>query len=272
MKADDIYQALSGRWHDSEYICIREAPEDSARMGRKIDLLVLSVWSSRGYEIDAVEVKVSLADARREIEGVRTKQGLAGGPAKAEFWYAHSHRFWLAVPDKIAAKVLEEMPELWGLLAVTDDGKLSTKRKAPKHEPQPLEWSTVVGLMRASADAGIAALGRARSQGYESGRDAAKSMFEHEHNAGIAERKLRELEANVAAFKEASGIDITAGRFPDRAEQLGAMVAAVQSAFGRDPDFSLARLERASNDLRDQGESLAKALSQLREILGVNRP
>lgn len=43
----EMREALASRWPDSEYLVIPEAPEDAARQGRKIDLLVISLWGSR---------------------------------------------------------------------------------------------------------------------------------------------------------------------------------------------------------------------------------
>src|ERR1017187_4991640 len=94
MSAAQVRDALLGRWPPSEYVSIPEAPQSSDRQGRKIDVLVVSLWRSRGHEIDAVEIKVSVSDWRRELKQAE----------KADWWWRHADRFWLASPAPVAAK------------------------------------------------------------------------------------------------------------------------------------------------------------------------
>ena len=66
MNADDIRSRLTGRWPDSQFMHVYEAPINSYRQGTKIDVLVISLWSSRGYTLEAVEIKCSYADWCKE--------------------------------------------------------------------------------------------------------------------------------------------------------------------------------------------------------------
>lgn len=264
MNAAEVHEALASRWPDDEYLKIKEAPSDD---GRSIDLLVLSLWKSRGYELDAVEIKVSIADARREIHGVNTRRGRQGGPAKAEWWYRRSHRFWMAVPDTIAAKVLEDLPELWGLLVVSESGRVTAKRKAPKHEAEPLEWGTVTQLMRCASAAGFSALQRASQQGYNAGREAARREYEHSTPDGTVQRELKRLQLDLEEFERASGLSITGYS----GEELGQLVAIVRQHFAR-PDWEADRLDRIAKTLEDQRKSVLGLAKELREALGSRTP
>lgn len=53
MNAAEVRDALFSRWPATQYVVVEEAPEDPMRAGRKIDLLVISCWKSRGYEVEA---------------------------------------------------------------------------------------------------------------------------------------------------------------------------------------------------------------------------
>lgn len=64
--AADIRERLTGRWPDDQYLHVYEAPMNSMRQGTKIDVLVLSLWASKGYTLDAVEIKVSYSDWCKE--------------------------------------------------------------------------------------------------------------------------------------------------------------------------------------------------------------
>ena len=70
MNAAEVKSRLTGRWPDDRYLHIYEAPTRHDRQGGAIDVLVLGLWPSLGLEIDAVEVKVSYSDWKKEWEQV----------------------------------------------------------------------------------------------------------------------------------------------------------------------------------------------------------
>lgn len=251
MIAAEVIAALQHRWPDSEYLSIREAPQDSMRQGRKLDLLVVSLWSSRGHELDGVEVKVSLADWRKEL-----KEG-----AKADWWFQHVHRFWIAVPDEIADKVKPDLPPTWGLISVRAAGAGSPatsviKVKAPKHEARPFTWNTTIGLLRAGADAGPRALAFARQQGEKLGREQAKAEFVRGTADGQATRQLEALRAAVREFEEASGIQLTSwanargGRAVGEAAKVALDWSGNPKSARRNVEAAIGSLERSIADLR----------------------
>ena len=59
MTAANVREALLRRWPDEQYLNIAEAPNDPRRQGRKLDVLVVTLWASRGHELDGVEIKIS---------------------------------------------------------------------------------------------------------------------------------------------------------------------------------------------------------------------
>lgn len=168
LTAGDVVDALYRRWPSDQFLTLVEAPDGPERMGRKLDLLAISLWKSRGYQLDGVEVKVSVADWRREL-----KKG-----EKAEWWWSHVHRFWLAVPAAISSKVAEDLPESWGLISVRSDGTSHVTVKAARHDAVPFTWPQTIGLLRASANAGLNALQRARAEGERDGLQRARYEFE----------------------------------------------------------------------------------------------
>lgn len=66
MNADEVKARLVGRWPDDQFLHVYEAPVDASRQGAKIDVLVFGLWRSKGWTVDAVEVKVSYSDWCRE--------------------------------------------------------------------------------------------------------------------------------------------------------------------------------------------------------------
>lgn len=255
MTAADVRAACRTRWADSEYLVIDEAPQDSGRQGRKIDLLVVSLWKSRRHELDAVEVKVSLSDFRLEIEGRNGK----GGPAKAEWWWAHTNRFWIAAPADLAAKIRGEIPGGWGLLACYPSGENRTLIRPERHDREPFTWEQTIGLLRASADAGVGALQRAESRGYDRGRQHAVTAASDGTNERRLEAQLESLRSQVARFEEAAGCSITDYRGAGPA-QLGRL-AALLDRWHKDPEQMAGAILASASGLVKQAAAI--------EALGV---
>lgn len=246
MTAADVRDALSTRWPDSEYLVIPEAPQDAARARRKIDLLVVSLWQSRGYQLDAVEIKVSTSDWKRELDN----------PAKADWWWAHSHRFWLAVPADMAEKVQPDLPETWGLLACAPGG-CKTVVKAAKRDAEPFTWQSTIGLLRAAADAGVGALQRARQAGWEEGLKQGRTEVARQTGDAFLRQKFEDLQAKVEAFRLASGVDIANAW---DGGNLGRAFALANN-WRHDPTRAVKRLDELSERVAAEAKRLA-ALSR----------
>ncbi len=78
---------------------------------RRIDAVHIGLWSSRGYGVDAHELKTSRADFMRELDN----------PAKAQAWWSHCNRFWIVAPDTTVAPV-DLLPDGWGLMVPSPRG------------------------------------------------------------------------------------------------------------------------------------------------------
>lgn len=253
MTAPEILDTLALKWPDDTYIKIHEAPDAADRRGRKIDCLVISTWASRGFERDAVEIKVSVSDYTRELEN----------PEKADWWWKHSHRFWIAAPAELADRIRPTLPSPWGLLAVEPGRTPAVAVKPEKHEPEPLPWGSVVGCMRASADFGYNAMRRAEDRGRAEGRKAAEAASQRNDLNIRTQEALERLQAKVRAYKEASGIDIEAEW---HAENLGKAVALVRKAIHAPDDFckqidTLAdHLHRRADSTKDLADALRQAM------------
>lgn len=253
--AAQVKAALASRWPSDQYVLVEEAPQSADRSGRKIDLLVVSCWASRGYALDAVEVKVSVSDWRTELKN----------PEKADWWWKHANRFWLAAPSKVAAKIKPELPEAWGLLSVADSGRTTVLVQAPTHTPEALPWPAVIGALRAARGTGVYEVQRARSDGFREGLESARA----EGGGASAEdrRKLLDyerLKANVASFEQASGLSIGNGYGGN--DRLGEMVALVNNAMRQQPTNMAGGIRSNLRNLRsflDSGERLADAIEGL---------
>jgi hypothetical protein len=94
---------------------------------RRVDALYIGFTQSRGNLLDGHELKVSRSDWLHELDQFN----------KADWWFSHTHRWWLVVPDLSVAKA-EELPAGWGLMVVSPRTKtrLDVHVKAEVRSPE----------------------------------------------------------------------------------------------------------------------------------------
>jgi hypothetical protein len=112
-------------------LLIEEVPAPGTE--RRLDLLRIGMWPSRGQHIIGHEVKVSRSDWLRELKE----------PAKADAWWAHLHEFWVAAPTGIVRP--DELPDGWGLMTPPTRARgrrfrvvVQAARKTPSLDPRLL--------------------------------------------------------------------------------------------------------------------------------------
>lgn len=149
MTADEVVAAVRRRYgcqgdgFGPEWASLEEMDLQPGHSSRRIDLLLVRAWSSRpkGHERHAVEVKVSRADLRRELDD----------DTKWRAWHDVVHRFYLAVPAELNLDGFE-LPAEWGLLTVTGAGTRETVA-ATKHDPKALPEKVMVEAFRRASRA-----------------------------------------------------------------------------------------------------------------------
>lgn len=254
MTSADIREVLHKRWPDEGHIHVEEAPTNSLRQGRRLDVLVMSVLKSRKFERHGVEIKVSMGDYRTEIRS----------PDKADWWWNHVNFFWVAAPLELTAKMRPELPEGWGLLGVTP----TTSRlvvQAERHDAEPFTEDEFVGIMRASANAGVHALARAETRGIKKGIEIGET---NRGPVGLTDAQAEAirvypyLRETVDLFEAASGIDI-GQRWTG--ERVGEAVKIVMSA-GSTPEGIAALYERYAEHVDKQAGNLRAAAKNLRKL------
>ena len=144
MTARDVKAALRRRYAkpsqgrpDGQYVCIEEARSGAGFDGNngQCDFLAINTWQSRGMELIGHEVKVSVSDWRAEL-----KQ-----PEKAERFARYCSRWYVAVPSALAKKIRDDVPPAWGLMSVSDAGRVTEIVSAPRREnvETPPAWGWI---------------------------------------------------------------------------------------------------------------------------------
>jgi hypothetical protein len=111
---------------------------------RRVDALVVNLTSAR-QGLDGFEVKVSRDDWQAEL----------AAPAKADPWFAATHRWWVAAPSTEVVRP-EELPAGWGLMVPTPRSatRMKVVVRADTHEPSvgwPVLWEIVKKIDRGRA-------------------------------------------------------------------------------------------------------------------------
>lgn len=206
MNTTDVRRALNAYYlgatgASEEWVLVHEARRGPGFSGNDgaIDLLAINTWESRGLRRIAHEIKVSRTDWQRELKN----------PGKADWIWKITHQFFLVVPapwTKIVHE--EELPDAWGLLEVTEAGKVRVVEKCPKHDVQEPTLGQMTGWLaqvdrfgkRSSAEE----LRVAREEGRRAGFEEAKMRDRDDQ----AVERARLLIRQVAEFERATGIDI----------------------------------------------------------------
>jgi hypothetical protein len=101
--------------------------------------------------------------------------------------------------------------------------------KPKKHVAAPLPWTAVIGVLRAAHGAGWGALERAKRAGYDDGYKRGIVDGERRGGDGYHREQLEELEAKVAVFEKASGVDVLKAW---NGEKIGEAVRIVEKYLG----------------------------------------
>ena len=118
MNAQEVCNAICQKFSDSrQYAIATEVGLTTGGSRRRIDMVIVNCYASNNFRIDGIEIKVSKADLRRELED----------PDKHVAFFDLLDYYTLACPEGIAD--LSLLPPKWGLLVVSDDGRAYYRRK-----------------------------------------------------------------------------------------------------------------------------------------------
>jgi hypothetical protein len=198
---DILYDALKERYPAPEYALFFEVANGvGAHHRRYADAMAMSLFPSRGLDLHGFEVKTDRGDWRRELKD----------PEKADEIAAYCDYWWVVLPNLEIVK-LEEVPRPWGVLVLQEDGKtLRQVKKATELDAKPLDRAFVACILRRAHES----MGRAATK-----RKAVESAYQKGIKEGegraqadlaVARGELRNFEASVKRFEEASGLQINA--------------------------------------------------------------
>jgi hypothetical protein len=163
MTTDDLLAALGRQYPATHGWIVLPQVRDAtgAGAGRTCDALALNAWPSRGLELQGFELKISRGDWLRELRQ----------PAKAESIFRYCDRWWIVAAGGAGLVEAGELFATWGLMSVTDKGRITIVRDAPKLQAQPFDRVFVAAMMRGlqACESPHAKIEQARHAGYQRG-------------------------------------------------------------------------------------------------------
>ncbi len=218
MSAPLPLEEMCERRHDAragEWVFFRElANGTGAFSGRRIDVAAFNCWPSKNFHRVAYEVKRSRSDFLRELDQ----------PGKRTWAEQYFHETWFACAPDVCDPA--EVPDGWGLLVATKDGKLRRLKVARSREADPLTaWMMAAILRRAYTQLQQERAKIFRFEGQEVPAEALQAIVdqrvaentkwkvddldryrrETERVTNEHRRKERELEAPLEALRRAVG-------------------------------------------------------------------
>lgn len=247
MNTSDLREALRKRYAMPEWVLMEEVRDAAGFQGnRSADGIAMSMWPSRGLEINGFELKASRSDWLRELKD----------PAKAESIAAYCDRWWIvAVPNIVK---LEELPVGWGLMELTPKGTLKEIKKAPARENvKPLNRSFVAAMMRRVGEIDELAVRIKVEQTMAASEKQRQQWAEREIENRT--KRAKEMTDRIAKIKEATGIDLMSWSFEDEA-----FIAAVKYAMG---EHSITERYYGLGQIKQSMANLIRQIDELQPLV-----
>lgn len=224
---------------------------------RRIDVLAVSLWASRGFGVDAVEIKVDRRDYLREIEN----------PAKADPWWRHSNRFWIAAPSTAVADP-SLLPPGWGLLIPSPNSRRFRAVVKAEERKFDMSWPLFAAIVGRNVNV---TQDRTRKQTEDAILTLRRQQEEklrtiREQYASGSDPTVRAALDTMRAVEKAAGVNIADWTWGDHctAEEFGAAVRqALDGKRRTDKAARLAHLDEIATDLRQRAARLLKAAASL---------
>lgn len=181
----DVRAAIRKRYGSHEWVCCNEVGNSGSSSSVRIDMIAMNMWQSKGYALEAFEIKVSRGDWLREM-----KQ-----PEKADKIMGQVERFWLVAPEGVAKP--DEIPSTWGYLRYCANAELRQIVKAPVLDAKPISRGFVAQMLRRANENDAEAINKlAHSIADE------KMGYERERHTAELQRRERQTDPDGPKYRE----------------------------------------------------------------------
>jgi hypothetical protein len=194
----EIEELLRNRFCPPEYAFLPQVRNQTgySRQIRTADVLVMSLFPSRGLYLSGFEIKVNRGDFLNELKY----------PDKAEAIARYCDFWWIAAPKEIVK--IEELPVNWGLICPHGETMKVIKSAIINPEIKIMDRVTLAGIFRKAQEVITpeGELRKAKDDGIKYGRETEKHRCDYEL------KELTELRQCIKEFEEASGLSFNKWR------------------------------------------------------------
>lgn len=189
--SDNIHVILRRHYPANSHVLMFEVGNTNGfRVSRYADVLVMSLWESRGLELHGIEIKSSRADWLKEL---KTPQKAGAIWRYCDRWYV------LATAEGVVKK--EELPTDWGYMVVRDN-KLRTITQAAVVTPVTWTRGFITMMLKRAQSEVVARINMDASATEE------QQLIRNKCESQIADIRKRnwDLLQQIDDFEKASGI------------------------------------------------------------------
>ena len=188
----EMIELLAKRYSPPAYAFLPQVRNGTGflKSARTADALSMSLWPSRGLDLNGFELKSIRGDWLNELKRPEKADEIA---QFCDFW-------WVVAPTFVIQK--SEVPSSWGWMSVTRS-RLKIEKDAEKLKAKPIDRPMMAAIFRRVQEIKTpdAMMTKAAQRGREEGEKQARQMLQYDLN------KYQELKNKVAVFKQYSGID-----------------------------------------------------------------
>jgi hypothetical protein len=196
VRADEVIDSLKELYAPPAFALLEQVGDSTGYASRHIDAIVMSLYPSRGLGLTGVEVKVSRNDWRTELRR----------PGKAEPIARFCDYFVIAAPKGVVP--IEEVPENWGLIEISDKGKARTSKQPVRNDADPIDRRFLAAILRRAAAS--TPTWEMKQAAQKEAREGAEREIESrvDYQTSALRGQLEGLQKRVKAFEEKTGLPL----------------------------------------------------------------
>lgn len=251
-----MHDLIRKRHDGPAWVVVTElANSTGGNVSRHADAAALGIWPSRGYELHGYECKLSRGDVQKELKDPRKADAVG---RYCDFW-------WLVIDDlKIIDGLL--IPESWGIL-VPKNKVLRVHRKAPKLKPKEWPRGFVAALIRNVTSNWVPRSEHQELKELTHQKVLAQLERDRKWKSDEGSLHAKQLQAKIAAFEEASGVEIENWQ-PGRIGEAVKLVLDARSQLGKDAIAQhIAQIDRSAQQHEHLARTARSAAESLRKVV-----
>lgn len=181
--SDVMREMIRKRFEDKrEFVVVEEVGDNTGgAMTRRLDVVVVNAFCSKGQYLEGIEIKVSREDLFSELRD----------PQKHTVFYRNLEKFSLCCPAELLTKdILAMMPPKWGLYVPNGNGSIRVRKSAtPLHDEPPttVDRGFMVSLLRTMSSRSTIAdqIKKSHAEGVELGQSFAELEWKKKVDAAV---------------------------------------------------------------------------------------